>query len=475
MAANFSPDKIFKLDAAKKVRFTVLSIFLIAIVSTFFIYPAVWDKAVEKINIISPVELPDFVNVPFKLGLDLAGGARLIYSADVSGIPTQDVASAMSGLRDVIERRVNLFGVSEPVIEVEHSASQWRLIVELAGVKDISQAISLIGETPFLEFKEQREDSEKQKILNEQKAGNKEYLIQDPYFKSTNLNGKYIKSAKVEFSQNTYQPEVSVQFDAEGAKIFEELTKNNVGKQLGIYLDGLPISAPVVREPISGGSAIISGKFTIDEAKKLTERLNAGALPVPIRLISQDSVGASLGKDSLNKSVKAGLIGFLAVAIFMIFFYRFPGLVAVTALLIYTALVLSLFKMIPVTLTLAGIAGFILSIGMAVDANILIFERMKEEFRSGKGMGFAIDDGFSRAWTSIRDSNISTLITTFVLYYFTTSVVKGFALTLGIGVVISMFSAIFVTRSFLKIFSVSSLERFPWLMGVKKSNSNYNS
>ncbi len=467
MSSNYSPDKIFKLDAVKKTRFTALTIFFIAIIAAFFIYPLAWDKVISKVNIISPVALPNFIKVPFKLGLDLAGGTRLIYLADVSNIAGQDSASAMSGLRDVIERRVNLFGVSEPVIEVEHSGSDWRLIVELAGIKDIAQAIALIGETPFLEFKEQRADAETQNILKEQKAGNKEYLTQDPYFKPTNLSGKYIKSAKVEFNQNTYQPEVSVQFNDEGAQIFEELTKQNVGKQLGIYLDGLPISAPVVREAISGGSAVISGKFNIDEAKKLTERLNAGALPVPIKLVSQDSVGASLGQDSLNKSITAGLIGFLAVVIFMIAFYRFPGIVAVVALVIYSILVLALFKLVPVTLTLAGVAGFILSIGMAVDANILIFERMKEEFRAGKGLSSAINDGFARAWPSIRDSNISTLITTAVLYYFTTSVVKGFALTLSIGVVVSMFSAIFVTRSFLKFLPVNSLEKMPWLMGVK--------
>ena len=472
MSPDYSPGKLFKLDAAKKVRFTVAAIFIIAIMAVFFVYPSAWDKAVNKINVFLPVQLPDFAKIPFKLGLDLAGGTRLIYLADVSGVSGGDTASAMSGLRDVIERRVNLFGVSEPVVEVEHSGSEWRLIVELAGIKDISQAISLIGETPFLEFKEQRDDNETQKILNEQKAGNKEYLTQDPYFKPTNLNGKYIKSAKVEFNQNTYQPEVSVQFDSEGAKIFEDLTKRNVNKQVGIYLDGLPISAPVVREQISGGSAVISGKFTADEAKKLAQRLNAGALPVPIRLVSQDSVGASLGQDSLNKSVEAGLVGFLIVAVFMVSYYRFPGAVAVVALLIYAALVLALFKLVPVTLTLAGVAGFILSIGMAVDANILIFERMKEEFRAGKGLGVAIDDGFARAWFSIRDSNISTLITTAVLYYSTTSVVKGFALTLGIGVMVSMFSAIFITRSFLKIFPMDYLEKMPWLMGLKNSIHN---
>ncbi|KKS79731.1 MAG: Preprotein translocase subunit SecD [Candidatus Azambacteria bacterium GW2011_GWE1_42_9] len=466
MSSSYSPDKIFKLDAEKKVRLVAAAIFLLAIIAAVFVYPLAWDKTISKINTFSPVAFPSFSKISFKLGLDLPGGTRLVYLADVSGVK-EDTASAMSGLRDVIERRVNLFGVSEPIIEVENAGSDWRLIAELAGVKDISQAIALIGETPFLEFKEARSEIDAEKILKEQKNKIPEYLAMDPYFSETNLNGKYIKNAKVEFNQSTYQPEVSVQFDDDGAKIFEELTKKNVGKQLGIYLDGLPISAPVVREAISGGSAVISGKFTIDEAKKLTERLNAGALPVPIKLISQDSVGASLGQDSLNKSIMAGLIGFLAVVIFMILYYRFPGIVAVIALLIYAALVLALFKLIPVTLTLAGIAGFILSIGMAVDANILIFERMKEEFRVGKELNFAINDGFARAWPSIRDSNISTLITTLVLYYFTTSVVKGFALTLGIGVIVSMFSAIVTTRSFLKLFPINFLIKYPRLMGVK--------
>ncbi len=468
MAANYSPDKLFKLDAAKKARYVALAIFIISLVAAFFVFPSVWDNAIGKINAASPVPLPHFINTPFKLGLDLAGGTRLVYSADVSKASGGDAASAMSGLRDVIERRVNLFGVSEPVVEVENSGSDWRLVVELAGIKNVPQAIALIGATPYLEFKEQRDPAETQKILNEQKAGNKDFMTQDPYFKPTDLNGKYITGAKVEFDQTTYQPQVSVQFNGDGAKLFEDLTKRDVGKEIGIYLDGMPISAPVVREPITGGSAVISGKFNINEAKQLAERLNAGALPVPIKLMSQDSVGASLGQDSLNKSIAAGLIGFLAVAIFMILFYRFPGIIAVAALSIYTILVLALFKLIPVTLTLAGVAGFILSIGMAVDANILIFERMKEEFRAGKNIAVAIDDGFSRAWTSIRDSNVSTLITTAVLYYFTTGVVRGFALTLGIGVIVSMFSAIFVTRSFLKIFSSISLERHPFVMGLKK-------
>lgn len=472
MASGYSPDKLFKLDASLKVRMTVLAIFLVAVIAAFFVYPIIWNKATLKVNIVSPVKIPSFFNIPFKLGLDLAGGTRLTYLADVSQVVDKDVNSAMSGLRDVIERRVNLFGVSEPVVEVENTANEWRLIVELAGVKEIKEAIDLIGETPFLEFREQRDDAETQKILSEQKAENKDYLFTDPYFKPTNLSGKYIESAKVLFNQNTYQPEVSIQFNGEGAKIFEELTNRNIGKHVGIYLDGLVISAPVVREAISGDSAVISGKFTTAESKKLAERLNAGALPVPIKLISQDSVGASLGQDSLNKSLTAGMLGFLLVVIFMILYYRLLGVAAVMALLVYAVLVLALFKLIPVTLTLAGIAGFILSIGMAVDANILIFERFKEEVRSGKELKLAIDNGFSRAWPSIRDSNISTLITTTVLYYFTTSIVQGFALTLGIGVIVSMFSAIFVTRSFLKLFSPTTLLKLSWFMGVRRKISN---
>lgn len=464
--SRFSPDQLFKFDAKNKVRLTAFLILLAALAAAFFVYPLIWDKAVAKINVFSPVKIPNFIKTPFKLGLDLAGGTHLVYRADVSKIPSGDISSAMNGLRDVIERRVNAFGVSEPLVEVDQSGLEHRLIVELADIKDIGVAKQLIGLTPDLEFKEQLPESETQKILSEQKAGNQDYLLMDPYFKSTDLTGKYLDYARVGFDQNN-QPIVNLKFDDEGAKLFEELTGKNIGKPLAIYLDGRPLTTPTVQQAISGGEAQISGSFGINEAKQLAQYLNEGALPVPIQIISEDSVGASLGRDSLQKSIFAGLLGFLAVAIFMLIFYRFPGLIAVLALVIYTVLVLSLFKSIPVTLTLAGIAGFILSIGMAVDANILIFERMKEEVRKGKDLGIAINDGFHRAWPSIRDSNISTLITTVVLYYSTTSIIRGFALTLGIGVIVSMFSAIFVTRSFLKLIPIQVLERVPWLMGVR--------
>jgi len=254
-----------------------------------------------------------------------------------------------------------------------------------------------------------------------------------------------------------------LEFNDEGAKIFEELTEKNVGKILAIYIDGIPISTPVVQEKISGGKAQITGQFTIDEAKNLARNLSAGALPAPITLISQQTVGPILGKISLEQSLKAGIFGFLSILLFMILFYRLPGILASLALGIYVALILSLFKIIPVTLTLAGIGGFILSIGMAVDANILIFSRMREELSSGKSFSVALEEGFRRAWPAIRDGNLTTLIVAAILFGFGTSFVKGFALTLSLGILISMFSAIFITRNFLNIFIGTKLEKINWL------------
>lgn len=398
--------------------------------------------------------LPNWFKAPYRLGLDLSGGTRLIYEADLNQVAVNDRESAMNGLRDVIERRVNLFGVSEPRVEVVKVGDSYRLSVELAGIKDINQAIEMIGETPYLEFREQRSEEETNKILEEQKNNNPEYLFVDPYFvpSEPQLTGQYLKSAKLDFDPNTYEPVVSLEFNEEGAKIFSQLTQENIGKVLAIYLDGQPISLPVVQEQINEGKAQITGKFTADEAKKLVESLNAGALPVPITLISQQSIGALQGEFFLKLSIKAGIIGLIVVIIFMIFIYGKLGLFASLALIIYTILNLTIFKLIPVTLSLSGIAGFILSIGMAVDANILIFERYREEIKLGLNKKRAIEEGFRRAWPSIRDSNVSSIITCLVLYDFTSSMVKGFSLTLLIGVLTSMFTAITITRSFLKAF-----------------------
>ena len=364
---------------------------------------------------------------PFRLGLDLQGGTHLIYQADLSQI--KDKSQAMQGISDVIERRVNLFGVAEPVVQV---SGKDKLIVELAGIKDVKQAIAMIGETPSLDFREEIE------ITDEQ--GNKQIG-----FQMTSLTGQQLERSSLEFDPTSYQPLVNLEFDDQGKKIFADLTQKNVGKRLAIFLDGMPISIPVVREPILDGKAVISGDFTLEAAKQLAQRLNAGALPVPITLISEQTIGASLGRDSLEKSLKAGVIGLALVAIFMIIFYGLPGIFAVLALAIYGILTLAIIKLIPITLTLAGIAGFILSLGMAIDANVLIFERLKEEKR--------LADAFRAAWPAICDGNVSTLLTCLVLYSFTTSLVKGFALTLGIGVVLSMFSGIIVTRLLLESYA----------------------
>ena len=382
---------------------------------------------------------------PYSLGLDISGGTLLIYQADLNGIKPADYNNAMTGLKDVIERRVNYSGVKEPRIEINKAGDNWRLIVSLAGIKDIKEAIKMIGETPYLEFKEIRAEEETKTLLDSKQTNI------DPYFKSTSLTGKYLERADLGFDQNTSLPVVDLLFNPEGTKIFAELTKNNVNKPLAIYLDGIPISAPVVREEISSGRAQISGNFTLSEAKQLVARLNQGALPVPITLISQQTVGSILGEESLMKILKAGIIGLITVVLFMIIFYQIPGLIASLTLIIYVIISLSIFKAIPITLTLAGITGFILSIGMAVDANILIFEYTKEEKKLGKAKGPALEDGFKKSWPAIRDSNISTIISSITLYYFTSSMIRGFALTLAIGVGVGLLTALYVTKIFLQI------------------------
>ncbi len=511
------------------------------------------------------------------MGLDLQGGVHLVYEADMSEVEKGKEAEALSGIQDVIERRVNAFGVAEPKIHTSSIAGSHRLVVELAGIKDVEEAKNLIKETPFLEFKEQGEpktelSQEEQTLIDEQvatfsvQAGEekkradetlqkalagedfvqlakensadgsaenggdldffkkgvmvpefeevvfrddfevgqiypelvksqfgyhiikktdqrgegedkevrashillqvpdekmiREQLAQQllqPEWIVTGLSGKQLERSQVDFDQQTTgEPMVLLQFNDEGTKLFKEITERNVGQPVAIFLDGQIISAPVVQDVIRNGEAVISGNFNLVEAKELSKRLNAGALPVPITLISQQSVEASLGKISLEKSLQAGLWGLILVAIFMILYYRLAGVVAMIALAIYIALMVSIFKLsslsqtFTITLTLSGIAGFILSIGMAVDANILIFERMKEEIKRGRDLKTALDEGFKRAWTSIRDGNLSTILTALILMTFGTGFVKGFAIILVIGVLLSMFTAIVVTRMLLR-------------------------
>jgi protein-export membrane protein SecD len=442
-----------------KIRLIVLGIFILAILAGSLDYPVLWDKGIDWLNSKLSLGLPHFYKLPFKLGLDLQGGTHLVYQADLSNIDETERDASLDGIRDVIERRVNLFGVAEPIVQINKSGGSFRLIVDLPGVSDVFEAVKMIGATPYLEFKEQRDQVETDEILKRQEQKDPEALKLDPYFKPTPLTGRYLKDAQIAFDQTTNKPHVGLEFTDEGGKIFAELTKKNIGKVLAIYLDGAPISIPRVQEEISGGKAQITGNFTITEAKELAQRLNAGALPVPINLISQQNIGASLGHASLTQSLKAGLIGFLAILLFMIVFYRFSGFFASLSLIIYVIFLLAVFKLIPVTLTLAGIAGFLLSMGMAVDANILIFSRTKEELKAGRSFLDALSNGVKRAWPSIRDGNFTTILVGVILFIFGTSFVKGFALTLILGNLISMFSAIVITNYFIKLFRGTNPEK----------------
>ncbi len=370
-----------------------------------------------------------YTTKPFKLGLDLNGGIHLVYKADISKLAKEDVGPSMETLKNVIEARVNAFGVSEPIVQTE---GQDKLIVELPGVNDTQKAIELIGQTPVLEFA----------LVNE--VGTTTQLV------PTALTGKYIKTARVEYDSRTGRPQIGLVFNDEGTKLFADITKKNIGKALAILLDGQVISAPVIQSEILGGQAQITGSFSIQEANSLSRSLKYGALPVGIELIGTQTIGASLGLGALHKSIDAGIYGFIIVSLFLILWYRVRGFVAVVALAIYTVLNLMIFKVFGVVLTSAGLAAFIISIGMAVDGNILIFERMREELKRGKDKFTALEDGFRRAWPSIRDSNISSMITALILYSFAASpLIKGFALVFFIGVAISMFTSITVSKNLL--------------------------
>ena len=687
----------------ERVRWALFFVLVLAFLTGFLDFARPWNVAADKVNgwvqkvaeqrggrapalqkLLGKVSIGHYPDRPFRLGLDLQGGAHLVYEADVSKIDSSQRDSAVEGVRDVIERRVNAFGVSEPLVQTARNGNAWQVVVELAGVKDIKQAIKQIGETPVLEFKEEATPEPTRALTPDEKRSMDEYnkaakvrvdaaikelkaqaatdkidfialaqkysddaaskgvggaigsvtrnsanadlwefadkqgagkiitepletaggwnivrvqgvedrgmeihaqhilicfrgaercdrdtskddarkkieelkkeatpdnfeklarenstepgakersgdlgffskgmmvkpfedavfplkvgAISDPVetqfgfhiirkveerpvkaynlarilikkkteadylpppdpWRLTGLSGKHLSRATVQFDQNTNTPQVSLEFNDEGKKLFGEITSRNVQKFVAIFLDGTAISIPRVQTAITDGRAVITGNFTIAEAKLLAQRLQAGALPVPINLLSQQTVGATLGEASVRASLLAGLIGFALVGLFMILYYRLAGVLAVIALVIYSAVVLALFKLIPVTLTLSGIAGFILSIGMAVDANVLQFERLKEELRAGKTLGGAIEDGFKRAWPSIRDSHVTTLFGALILFWFSTSLVKGFGLTLSIGVVMSLFSAITVTRVLLRI--VSPHVRSAWWYGTK--------
>ena len=554
------------MNAKQKLRLRFAGVVLLGLVSALIAYP-------RLVSFVPPVE--QYLNrFQMSYGLDLQGGIHLEYLADVKDIASDKQTEALEAAVAVIERRVNAFGVGEPLVQLSKSGSENRIIVELPGVKNIDEAKQLIKETPFLEFRELAgEEAQKEiddynaqsldtagKILENvtngsdfaetaktwsQDPGSKdvggEYdfqkkgfyveafdkvtfdpsfakgsvwpeLVETPFgwhiikkidergegdnlevkiahilfpkynlsdfpqkqFKPTGLSGKNLKDAFVDYqSQGLGSPQIGLRFDDEGATLFADITKRNIGKPVAIFLDQQIISQPTVQSEILNGQAVITGDFSLPEANALVKRFNEGALPVPITLVSQQSIDASLGKTALDMSVYAGVIGLTAVAVFMIFFYRFLGLIAVIALLLYSAMLLSLFKLssftpFPMTLTLSGIAGFILSIGIAVDANVLIFERTREEFSFGKSMRTSLREGFRRAWPSIRDGHLSTIITTVVLMGIGTGFVKGFAITLALGVLLSLFTAVVLVRIMVDFFFVDWMEKYHWILSTPK-------
>ncbi len=407
-----------------------------------------------------------------RLGLDLQGGIHMVYQADLSSVEPGKETEAIDGAIAVIEKRIDVLGVTEPVIQRQ---GEDRLLVELPGISEAEKAKKLIGQTALLEFGEPvTEEGEEARWVNELGKWKPATAI---------INGQERELTSAYFKENTYVDQGSLggillifDWNEEGSKLSEEITGRLIGEPLGIFLgdesllgeDGRPI-APIVRETITDRGQIEGLNWK--EATELSKLLNAGRIPIPLTAIYEQTVSPILGSDFVNMSIKAGLIGIVLVMLFMIVYYRLPGFLASVALIFYGALVLALFKLIPVTLTLAGIGGFVLSIGMAVDANVLIFERMKEELRAGRTLGAAIETGFSRAWTAIRDSNVTTFIVCGILYWLGSSIVAsapvmGFALTLFIGVAVSMFTAIVVTRTLLRLFVGTRLAKQTWLFSI---------
>ncbi len=409
----------------------------------------------------------------FKLGLDLSGGTHLVYNANTSGIEPANVQDALVSLREVVERRVNAFGVGEPLVQTEQGGAlgggNYRLVVELPGITDVEEAVRLIGATPVLEFKlvNQGVDAATYELASSTNTA---------VFTDTGLTGSYLERASLQFGAGqgalASAPVIQVDFNTEGAKLFGTITSANVGRQLAIFLDGKLLSAPTIQTAITDGVAIISGSsFTAETAREMVRNLNLGALPVPIELASTETIGATLGDEAVRAGLMAGAVGFVLLSLFMIFWYRVPGLVAVVSLLVYVVLMFAVFKLIPVVLTAAGIAAFILSVGLAVDANVLIAERIKEELAAGHRADAAIREGFKRAWLAIRDSNVAHIIAALILYWFGTSLIKGFALVFGVGVLVSMLSAITISRTFLLALGLDASKpwgRFLLRSGLKK-------
>lgn len=396
----------------------------------------------------------NFLGTSFKkefktnLGLDLKGGSHLVFEADMSKIKEQDKDDALESLKDVIERRVNFFGISEANVQTLKTSNARRILVDLPGVTDTNKAIGTIGQIAQLSFKEE--------ATSDAKLATVPAILR--LTKETGLTGKDVRKASVVFSQQTGKPEVQLEFTKEGKNKFKEITTRSVGKQIGIFIDEFPISAPVVQQAITEGTAVITGDFTVEEAKQLATAINSGALPAPVKLVEQRNIGPTLGAIEVKKSIYAGVVGLSMVVLFMILYYRKLGLIACIALTLYGLISLAIFRAVPIVLTLPGVAGFILSIGMAVDANILIFERIKEELRKGRDFNIAKRLGFGRAIDAIKDANITTILVALILFNPAnwdflpqSGLVRGFAVTLLIGVATSLFTGVVITRRLIDV------------------------
>ena len=421
----------------------------------FIITAVVWIDLPEtirnKFNVASSLDFSLFglrIRKDFKtsLGLDLKGGSHLVFEADTKKVKKEDLQDALSSARDIIEKRVNFFGVSEPTVQNLKSGNNYRISVDLPGIEKVDEAVALIGRTAQLSFREE-------KIIDTKEASPTPTLVE------SGLTGRHVKKASVDFNQQDGKPQVVLSFNSEGAKLFGDITSRNVGKPIAIVVDDFLVSAPTVKQAIVDGNAVITGNFTVDEAKKLAIAINSGALPLSIKLVEQKNIGPTLGATEVRKSVYAGAIGLAAVLLFMIIYYGRLGIIASLALIIYGLISFAIFRTIPVVLTLPGIAGFILSIGMAVDSNILIFERIKEELRKGKEFDIAVRLGFGRAIDAIKDANITTLLVAFILFNPLNweflpqfGMVRGFALTLIIGVATSLFTGVVITKRLIEIF-----------------------
>jgi protein-export membrane protein SecD len=418
-------------------------------------------------------------NIAIRQGLDLAGGLKVLLEADLPAGQAPP-AGAMDEVQRIVEDRINSLGALEPVIQQQ---GERRLIVELPGYEDPESATALIRETALLEFVEMPYAVEAgtplQTDYERGRSGTDEPAAETPETDSgevyhTVMTGEVLQTADVSFDRETNKPVVQFTLTTEGAKVFGDYTTAHVGDILGIVLDGVVVSAPRIQTAITTGQGVITGDFTLEEAQQLATQLRYGALPVPLRVESTSTVGPTLGQISVTQSVRAGIIGIAIVLLFMLVYYRVPGIAAALALIVFALLNLMIYKLWPVTMTLPAITGFLISVGTAVDGNILIFERMKEELRRGKRVNLAVKAGFDRAWTSIRDSNLSTLIICVVLIGFGTSfgagAVSGFAVTLALGLIVNLFTAVIVTRTFLYYIMLPIQEQMlaerHWLLGL---------